>query len=32
MTIAARYKLDIHTMDVVGAYLNSELNETIYIE
>jgi len=32
IAIAACYKLDIHTMDVVGAYLNGELNETIYIE
>ena len=24
--------LDIHTMNVVGAYLNSKLNETVYIE
>jgi len=32
IAIVACYKLDIHTMDVVGAYLNSKLNETIYIE
>jgi len=32
MAIAAYYKLDIHTMDVVGAYLNGKLNETIYME
>jgi len=32
IAIAVCYKLDIHTMDVVGAYLNSELNETIYME
>jgi len=32
MAIATHYKLDIHTMDVVGAYLNGELNEMIYME
>ena len=32
MAIAAHYQLDIHTMDVVGAYLNGELDETIYME
>jgi len=32
IAIAAYYKLDIHTIDVVRAYLNSELNETIYMK
>jgi len=32
IAIAARYKLDIHTMDIVGAYLNGKLNKTIYME
>jgi len=32
MAIAACYKLDIHTMDIVGAYLNGKLNEMIYME
>jgi len=32
VAIAACYELDIHTMDVVGAYLNGELNKTIYME
>ena len=32
MAIATCYKLNIHTMDVVRAYLNGELNETIYME
>lgn len=32
MALAARYQLDIHVMDVIGAYLNGELNETIYME
>jgi len=32
LAIAAHYKLDIHTMDIVEAYLNGKLNETIYME
>jgi hypothetical protein len=32
MAIAARYRLNIHTMDVVGAYINGKLDETIYME
>jgi hypothetical protein len=32
MAIAARYRLNIHTMDVVGAYLNGKLDEIIYME
>jgi len=32
MAIAARYQLEIHVMDVIGAYLNGELSETIYMQ
>ena len=32
MALAARYQLEIHVMDVVGAYLNGKITETIYME
>ena len=32
IAIAVYYKLDIHTMDVVEAYLDGELNKMIYME
>lgn len=31
IALAAHYNLDIHGMDIVGAYLNGKLEETIYM-
>ena len=32
MAIAASYKLDVHQMDVTAAYLNGEIEESLYME
>lgn len=31
LALAAAYRLKIHVVDIVGAYLNSKLQETIYL-
>jgi hypothetical protein len=32
LALAARYKLDVHVVDVIGAYLNGKLDEEIYMQ
>jgi hypothetical protein len=32
IALAARYKLKVHGMDVLGAYLNSPLEETVFMQ
>jgi hypothetical protein len=32
LALAARYKLDVHIVDVIGAYLNGKLDEEIYMQ
>jgi hypothetical protein len=32
LALATRYQLEIHVVDVIGAYLNSKLDEEIYMQ